>query len=206
MRYVVYERVSTDRQGKSGLGLEAQERAVASYISQRDGERVATFVETESGKSHRNRPELAKARELCLKTGATLLIAKLDRLARNVHFISGLMEDGLNFVAADMPNADKFMIHIYAAMAERERELISERTKAAFVSAQKRNGYWPGKEGRQKSADKADQRARELEPYIVELRAAGVTTLRGIADGLSKRLGKNFHATQIQRIQDRLAA
>ncbi len=129
--YVAYYRVSTDRQGASGLGLDAQREAVKRFIGA--AELLAEFTEVESGKRHTNRPQLAAALAECKKRKATLVIAKLDRLARNVHFISGLMESKVDFVAVDFPQANKLTIHILAAVAEHERELISQRTAAAFA-------------------------------------------------------------------------
>jgi len=128
--FVAYYRVSTDRQGESGLGLEAQRQAVAQFIG--DGSLLAEFQEVESGKNHRNRPQLTAAIELCRKKRAKLVIAKLDRLARNVHFVSGLMESKIDFVAVDNPHATKFTIHILAAVAELEAAQISQRTRAAL--------------------------------------------------------------------------
>ena len=126
--YVAYYRVSTDRQGESGLGLEAQRAAVARFVGAVP--LLAEFQEIESGKSHTNRPQLTAAMELCRKQKATLVIAKLDRLARDVHFISGLMKSGVEFVAVDMPHANRLTVHILAAVAEHEREMISARTKS----------------------------------------------------------------------------
>jgi len=134
--HIAYYRVSTDRQGKSGLGLDAQRAAVAVYLAGR-GEKIAEFTEIESGK-HNDRPQLATALALCRKQKARLIIAKLDRLARNVYFISGLMESGVDFVAVDMPEANRLTLHILAAVAEHEREMISQRTKAALEQAKAR--------------------------------------------------------------------
>lgn len=134
--YVAYYRVSTDRQGKSGLGLDAQRAAVAAYLAGR-AELSAEFTEIESGK-HNDRPQLASAFALCRKQKARLIIAKLDRLARNVHFISGLMDSGVEFVAVDMPGANRLTLHILAAVAEHEREMISQRTRAALAQAKVR--------------------------------------------------------------------
>ncbi|MCC7442644.1 MAG: recombinase family protein [Bdellovibrionales bacterium] len=136
--HIAYYRVSTDRQGRSGLGLEAQRAAVASYLAGVvDGELLAEFTEVESGKKA-DRPELAKAISLCKKHKARLVIAKLDRLARNVYFVSGLMESGVDFVAVDMPYANRFTIHIMAAVAEHEREMTSKRTKEALAAVKQR--------------------------------------------------------------------
>jgi DNA invertase Pin-like site-specific DNA recombinase len=138
---VTYCRVSTQRQGASGLGLEAQRQSVMQYISRNSNSILAEFVEVETGtgaNALEKRPELRKALELCRKTGATLLIAKLDRLARNVHFVSGLIETGVDFIAADMPNANKSMHQMHAVMSEWERDQISDRTKAALAAAKAR--------------------------------------------------------------------
>src|SRR5262249_27166121 len=136
-KFVAYFRVSTDRQGKSGLGLNAQRQAVMNYL---DGGRwtlVDEFTEVESGK-RADRPELEKALVACKKQKAKLVIAKLDRLSRNLAFIATLMESGVEFVAVDNPHANKLTIHILAAVAQHEREMISERTKAALQAAKKR--------------------------------------------------------------------
>ena len=133
-KFVAYFRVSTDRQGKSGLGLAAQREAVMSYL---DGGRwalVDEFTEVESGKRN-DRPELVKALAACKKQKAKLVIAKLDRLSRNLAFIAALMDSGVEFVAVDNPHANKLTIHILAAVAQHEREMISERTKAAMAAA-----------------------------------------------------------------------
>jgi DNA invertase Pin-like site-specific DNA recombinase len=135
-KFIAYYRVSTARQGASGLGLDAQRETVARFIQA--GELLAEFTEIESGKKHTNRPQLAAALADCKKRKATLIIAKLDRLARNVHFISGLMESKVEFVAVDMPVANRLTIHILAAVAEHEREMISQRTKAALSQAKLR--------------------------------------------------------------------
>lgn len=134
--FVAYYRVSTDRQGASGLGLEAQRAAVTGYL--RDQAVLATYTEIESGRRHTNRPQLLAALEDCRKRRAVLVIARLDRLARNVAFIATLMESGADFVAVDMPTANKLTIHILAAVAEHEREVISARTKAALAMAKAR--------------------------------------------------------------------
>jgi DNA invertase Pin-like site-specific DNA recombinase len=146
-RYISYIRVSTEKQARRikgesadqarGLGLAAQRDAVARFV--RDADLVEEFVEIESGKKHTNRLQLDAALNACRKHRATLLIAKLDRLARNVHFISGLMEKGVKFIALDMPpDAEPFMIHIYASFAEREAKIISARTKAALAQLKAR--------------------------------------------------------------------
>jgi len=134
--FIAYYRVSTDRQGASGLGLDAQRQAVAGFIG--TGQLVAEFTEIESGRRHTNRPQLLAALTECRKRRAALLIARLDRLARNVAFIANLMESGVDFVAVDMPQATRLTIHILAAVAEHEREMISTRTQAALAEAKRR--------------------------------------------------------------------
>ena len=148
--FVAYYRVSTERQGQSGLGLEAQRRAVQDLL--RGEVPLAELTEIETGKGANaleRRPELKKAIALCRQKKATLLIARLDRLARNVHFISGLMEAGIDFRAVDLPSATRFTLHIYAALAEEEARKISERTKAAtapaLLSAERLYGRIPSK-------------------------------------------------------------
>ena len=136
-KFVAYYRVSTERQGQSGLGLEVQENAVLEYLNGGGWKLVGRFVEVESGKRN-DRPELAKALAACRRLGATLVIAKLDRLARNVAFVANLMESGVEFVAYDFPQANRLTIHILAAVAEHEREMISQRTKAALAAAKAR--------------------------------------------------------------------
>jgi DNA invertase Pin-like site-specific DNA recombinase len=149
-RFVAYYRVSTDRQGRSGLGLEAQREAVMRHVASHDGKLIADFCEIESGKRS-DRPQLAAAIAAAKKAKATLIIAKLDRLARNVHFISGLMESGVDFVAADNPHANKLMVHLLAAFAEHEREQISQRTKDALAAAKLR-GIRLGRNGTERLA------------------------------------------------------
>lgn len=149
-RFVAYYRVSTDEQGRSGLGLEAQRRAVRAYLDGGQSDLLAEFTEVETGKGRNalaTRPQLAAALALCRKRKATLVIAKLDRLARNVAFVSGLMESRVPFVAADLPSADRFMLHVYAAVAEEEARTIGERTKAALAAAKAR-GVRLGEQGR----------------------------------------------------------
>ena len=155
-QFIAYYRVSTDRQGRSGLGLDAQREAVLRHLAGHAGKLVAEFCEIESG-NRSDRPQLAAAIAAAKKAKATLIIAKLDRLARNVHFVSGLMESGVDFVAADNPHANKLMVHMLAAFAEHEREQISQRTKDALAAAkargirarsQRRRPIGPGLPGR----------------------------------------------------------
>src|SRR5438132_1230133 len=139
--FVAYYRVSTQKQGCSGLGLEAQRACVADYLNGGNRALLAEFTEVETGKGSDaldRRPQLRAALEACRKPKAKLVIAKLDRLARNVHFVSGLIESGVEFVAADMPQASKTMIQIYAVMSEWERDAISRRTREALAAAKAR--------------------------------------------------------------------
>lgn len=211
---IAYFRVSTDRQGKSGLGLEAQHQAVHLF-AQREGYQVtAEFTEIESGKKN-NRPELMAALLHCKKHKATLIIAKLDRLGRNVAFIANLMESRADFLAVDNPHANRLMVHMLAAFAEHEREQISTRTKAALQAA-KRRGVQLGKHGRdvesKKNAKAADQFAQAMRPIIDELKAEGFVSVRAICDELNKRQiktfrksGQQWHITSVQRLRRRLS-
>lgn len=137
MKIVSYPRVSTKRQGESGLGLDAQREAIMQYAYKNDGTILAEFTEIESGKRS-DRPQLAKALAMCKATGATLVVAKLDRLSRNVAFLSALMESGVPFVACDNEHATPLTLHIRIAVAEEEARMISQRTKAALAQAKKR--------------------------------------------------------------------
>jgi DNA invertase Pin-like site-specific DNA recombinase len=216
-KFVSYLRVSTARQGASGLGLEAQRAAVAGFLNGGEWTLVQEVLEVESGKRN-DRPALADALRLCRKHKATLVIAKLDRLARNVAFISNLMESGVEFVAVDMPQANRFVVHILAAVAEQDAEAISKRTKAALAAAKARGTQLGGRRvsaerwaeigaaaGRVRS-DTADKRAATLVlPVIRELQAAGATSLRQIAAGLNERnistpRGGEWSAVQVQRV------
>lgn len=137
MKLIAYYRVSTERQGKSGLGIDAQKSAVTAHAIGTTGAILAEFTEVESGRDA-DRPQLALALKLAKATGATLVVAKLDRLSRNVAFLSALMESGVPFVACDNPHANKLTLHILAAVAQAEAEAISVRTKAALAEARKR--------------------------------------------------------------------
>lgn len=213
-RFVSYVRVSTAQQGKSGLGLEAQQAAVAAFLNGGDWQLVGEFVEIESGKRN-DRPKLAEAIRLCRKLKATLVIAKLDRLARNVAFISNLMEGGVEFVAADMPLANRLTIHILAAVAEHEREMISQRTKVALQAAKAR-GVKLGAPDPSKGAmvgaaavsARADRRAGNVLPIVTSIQGAGITTLAGIAEALNARgiataRGGSWHASTVRNLLQR---
>lgn len=170
-KFVAYYRVSTARQGASGLGLDAQREAVARYLNGGEWELVGEFTETETGKGAdalAKRPQLRAALELCKRRGATLIIAKLDRLARNVHFVSGLLETGCDFVAADMPQANKVMIQMHAVMAEWERDQISKRTKDALAAAKAR-GVKLGTAGAANLKPNVEARQRAADAFAVKL-------------------------------------
>lgn len=195
--FVAYLRVSTAQQGRSGLGIEAQREAVARHCAGAGGAVVAEFVEVESGRKVR-RPQLAAALAACRARRATLVIARLDRLARNVAFVSGLMESRVDFVAADVPSATRLTIHVLAAVAEEEARLASERTKAALAAAKARGvrlgnpNLLPGTSSLAATAtaakvEQARRRAADVAPVIQEIRAAGVVSYNGIARALAAR-------------------
>lgn len=186
--YVTYLRVSTDKQGRSGLGLEAQRETVTTFAAGRSGTVLAEFVEVESG-ARSDRPELAAALAAAKRAGATLLIAKLDRLARSVALISTLMEAKVEFVACDFPDASRFVLHLMAAVAEHERELISARTRAALAAAKAR-GVKLGTYSQILAArriEEAQSYARSVENELRDIIASGARTVREIATVLNER-------------------
>lgn len=214
--WVAYYRVSTDKQGSSGLGLDAQRWAVRSFIAARGGELLSEHVEVESGR-RATRPRLQEALRLSRVHGATLVIAKLDRLARNVAFVSNLMNSGVDFLAVDFPSANRLTIHILAAVAEHESELIRQRTKGALAAAKARGtrlggdrGNLPGVAlaGAQASAkarrERAARVAEDLNPLLTELAESGLS-YRAIAAALNTRAiptprGGDWHGSQVYRI------
>jgi DNA invertase Pin-like site-specific DNA recombinase len=225
MKIVAYYRVSTKKQGASGLGLEAQKKTVADFA--KCGKIVGEYTEVESGK-FADRPELQKAIAHAKLAKATLVVAKLDRLARNVEFTAALMNSGVEFIACDNPHANRLTIHILAAVAESEAKSTSERTKAALAAAKRRGvllgsarpGHWEGREDRRalgvRKATKvaAAERTKDaasaysfLMPTIRELRDDG-ETLDAIANTLNEaghvtRRGKPFHPLMISRLLER---
>jgi DNA invertase Pin-like site-specific DNA recombinase len=193
IRIVSYIRVSTARQGESGLGLEAQRTSVETFARQHGGTIVAAFVEVETGKRS-DRPELAKALEAARKGKATLLIAKLDRLARNVAFIANLMDSGVDFLACDQPFASRLTLHILAAVAEDEARRISERTKAALQAAKARGTRLGAPNCRETIANARAARWRGAEAaranilaIVADIRSTGITNNNGIAKTLMAR-------------------
>jgi DNA invertase Pin-like site-specific DNA recombinase len=213
-KFVAYFRVSTDRQGKSGLGLEAQREAVMDYLNGGNWTMVAEFTEVESGKRS-DRPQLAAALVACKKHKAKLVIAKLDRLSRNLAFIATLMDSGVEFVAVDNPHANKLTVHILAAVAQHEREMIAQRTKDALAAAKARGvalGNPQLAEARDKanaaSVAAADAFAANVRPIIEQIRASGVQSFRGIARALTARgvktaRGGHWSAVQVSDIVNR---
>jgi DNA invertase Pin-like site-specific DNA recombinase len=208
--WVAYYRVSTDKQGRSGLGLEAQQAAVAAYLERTGGILFEAFTEVESGRKD-NRPELGKALDLCRRKRLPLLIAKLDRLARSVALISSLMERPVEFRACDMPDASRFTLHILAAVAEHERDMASERTKAALQAAKARgvrlgapNPEKALQQARMASVASADRFAEGVHPIIEVLREGGLNlsqTARELNErGIKTRTGKYWTAQAVKNI------
>lgn len=215
-RFIAYYRVSTDRQGKSGLGLEAQRASVHTFLNGGKWILAAEFVEVESGKRS-DRPQLGAALAACKKHKAKLVIAKLDRLSRNVAFIATLMESKIEFVAADNPHASEFTVHILAAVAEHERKMISRRTRDALAAAKARGvklGNPNLAQARAVSIDRSRATAAEHDaivlPEIADIRTAGIRSLRGIARALAARSiptikGGKWSAQQVSDILRRAA-
>ncbi len=223
LRFVVYLRVSSVRQGRSGLGLEAQQQQVSAYVASVQGAIAESFTEVESGKNCQ-RPKLTAALASCRLRRATLVIAKLDRLARDAAFLLSLQKDlqrhGLRFVAADLPEANEMTIGIMAVFAQAERRMIAERTKAALAAARLR-GTQLGKPENLSNRAKgtvvsakvrsagAGEKARDLAPIIDDLRSAGAKTLRELAAGLNHRgyttaRGANWGPKGVLRVLRRL--
>ena len=222
--FISYYRVSTKKQGASGLGLEAQEQAVGSYLKGIDGKLLASYTEVESGKKS-DRPELLKALAHCRRSKATLIISRLDRLSRNVAFLSQLMESKVDFLAVDNPTATRLTLHILASIAEHEAKAISERTKAALKAAKARGvklgshreGHWEGREhlrmrglaAATKAAAEVNKKERlsvysDIIPLVKQLREQGVT-LEEIACklnelGHSTRKGRPWGHVQVLRL------
>ena len=221
-KFISYLRVSTAKQGVSGLGLEAQRKAVTDYLNGGNWSLLAEFVEVESGKKN-DRPELNKALAHCKLTGATLVIAKLDRLSRNAHFLLGLQEAGVHFIAADMPTANELSVGIMALVAQEERKAISARTKAALAAAKERGvmlgcpkgaahlRQYGNELGVEAVKRNADDRALRLANLINEIQAKGTTSLKGIATelnrmGVATARGGVWHASSVKNLVDRIKA
>ncbi len=224
MKIVSYLRVSTAKQGHSGLGLEAQREAIKAYADRMQAKVGKEFVEVESGKLNA-RPELAAALHLAKVTGAVLVIAKLDRLSRNAAFLLTLRDSGVKFIAADMPDANNLTVGIMALVAQQEREAISKRTKEALQAAKKRGkvlGNPNGAEALRRAAkgnvaavqtikSKADSHAMDLKPVIEALGQEGITSLGAIAAALNDRgmktpRGGQWHKTSVSNLLARMQA
>lgn len=222
MRIVSYLRVSTAQQGRSGLGLDAQRAAIKAYAAQRHATVLRTFTEVESGQNNA-RTELAKALHLAKVTGATLVIAKLDRLSRNAAFLLALRDSGVRFVAADMPDANELTVGIMALVAQQEREAISRRTKEALTAAKERGrklGNPNGAKALQRAAkgnaaalaairNRADTHANQLRPVLAQLEAEGIRSLGAIASALNGRemltpRGGAWHKSSVRNLLARL--
>lgn len=210
--YISYLRVSTGKQAASGLGLESQQTIIRDFIAKNGGELLREVIEIESGRKD-NRPELQKALSLCRKHNAVLLLPKLDRLSRSVAFVSGLMSSGIKFTLCDMPDATDFTLHIYSAVAQEERRLISERTKNALAAAKAR-GVKLGANGRILACNNyaaAIDFAEGLRPEIEELRASGYRTCQSLCDELNRLQIPTFrggstqwHVPQVHKLLKRL--
>jgi DNA invertase Pin-like site-specific DNA recombinase len=215
--FVAYYRVSTQQQGRSGLGLEAQRAAIEAYLNGGQWTLIAEFTEVETGKGSNaldKRPQLRAALELCRKRKATLVVAKLDRLARNVHFLSGLMESKVEFVAVDMPDVNRLTVHVLAAVAEHEREMVSVRTRDALAAAKAR-GVKLGTAGRANLRKVNDRRhayaqahADKLRDVLLGLGARGLAQ-RKMAEALNElRIpaprGGAWHLPTVQRVLARI--
>lgn len=221
-KYVTYYRVSTQKQGRSGLGLEAQQAAVQAYLDAKDGLLVATFKEVESGKVN-TRPQLEAALLRCRQTNATLLVAKLDRLTRDVAFLFNLRNSGVKFQALDIPEANTLMLGVMVSMAQHEREIISKRIKEA-LQARKARGLPLGNPrdmtvyGARGSAlsiatkrDKAKANALKVAPVIEDAKSQGFKTLQAIADhlnslGVETPRGKSWTPTAVKNAQSLIDA
>lgn len=211
---IAYYRVSTDQQGKSRLGLEAQEEAVRLFAHREGYQVTAHFTEVESGKKNK-RPELLAALDQCRKQKAMLIIAKLDRLGRNVAFIANLMESRVQFKAVDNPHADELMIHLLAAFAQHERKQISIRTKDALQAA-KRRGVQLGKHGKEieskRNAQAATAWADKMAPIIQKIQNQGIKTIRSICEELNRQNiptfrddGQQWHIQTVHTLLKRIS-
>ena len=218
-RFISYCRVSTAKQEASGLGLEAQQQAVRDHLNGGNWTLLEEFIEVESGKRD-DRPELAKALTMAKLTGATLIVARMDRLSRSVAFLASLMDSGVKFLAVDIPEANSLTVHIMAAVAQDERERISARTKAALKAAKARGTKLGNPQlqagtaetaakAREHHQQQAQQRAEDLRPILEHIQQSGHGSLRAIAGELNRRgiltaRGKCWHANSVRSLLQRL--
>ena len=220
-KFISYLRVSTDKQGRNGLGMEAQRQAVENYLNGGSWELLEEYVEVESGKRD-DRPQLQKALHHAKVTGAMLIIAKLDRLSRDAHFLLGLQKAGVRFVAADMPEANETMVGFMAIMAQHEREMISRRTKEALAAAKARGVKLGNPNGARclrglgnaaavaVVKENTAKRTEDLRPVLEDIQTAGITSVRGLARELNRRgiltpRGGRWHPTSAARLMARMA-
>jgi DNA invertase Pin-like site-specific DNA recombinase len=220
-KFISYLRVSTAKQGASGLGLEAQRQAVTDFLNGGCWQLLREYVEVETGK-HADRAVLIEALQHCKVTGATLVIAKLDRLSRDLEFIARLQKSSIKFVCCDMPQATELTIHMLAAVAQHERQMISDRTKRALTAAKERgvrlgnpNGAAALRRAGKGNAASivaiktaADEHAANLAPIIADIRSAGVTSFKAIARELNDRgiltaRGGRWHPTTVKNLLSR---
>jgi DNA invertase Pin-like site-specific DNA recombinase len=214
-RFVSYYRVSTARQGQSGLGLEGQRAAVLDYLNGGRWTLIAEFTEIESG-ANNDRPELARALAACKLRGATLVIAKLDRLSRDAHFLLGLEKAGVDFVAADMPGANRMTVGIMAMVADEERRMIAARTRTALAAAKARGvklGGWKGgpkvdgRLGREAQQRQAEAFAGQLHPVLTEMQSRGLSLRQMAAEltgqGIETPRGGQWSACAVRNVLQR---
>ncbi|KOS07217.1 hypothetical protein AM493_15120 [Flavobacterium akiainvivens] len=218
-KYIAYYRVSRKEQSISGLGLSAQKTSVEKYVASQDGIILKEYTEVETGTNKRERVEIHKAIQMAKNESAVLVIAKLDRLARNVSFVSSLMDAGIEFVAVDMPSANNFTIHIFAALAEQEAKLISSRTKQALAELKKKgvklgNPNNLTSEARAKGVQAVKENAltndrnRQAQSIIASCKEKGMT-YREIATYLNElnfktRYGKQFLPSTVYQLYNKL--
>lgn len=224
MKIVTYIRVSTDKQGRSGLGLEAQRAAITAYAQTANAVTVAQFKEVESGRDN-SRPELAKALKMARIMGAKLVIAKLDRLSRNAAFLLKLQDSGVDFTACDMPDASPFTVGIMSVLAQQESRQISDRTRRAMQAGKERgqtfgnpNGAAALRRAGKGNSDaiqavqaRANARAHDLSDTLEDLESKGFTTLKAQANELNRRgiktaRGGQWHASSVSNLRKRLIA
>ena len=216
VRFVSYLRVSKPKQGRSGLGLEAQREAVRQFVSSGSGKTIGLeFVEVESGKHDKNRPELLKALKRCRVTGARLVVAKLDRLSRNAAFLMTLRDSGVDFVAADMPEANTMTVGVMALVAQHEREIICQRTRDALAAAKARGTVLGGKRrsaaniasyqhmgvaaARQRTREAAELRREAIEALAIDGLSLNAMATRLNADSVTTSRRGQWTATTVKR-------